>query len=241
MLELDDILERINQKHAVEAVPLKIAGKTLNVLQIKDFEEYIKKLVDEGNVDFKGLPFWAKVWDASFLLAYFLGKQPVVDGRRMLEIGAGTGVVGLYAALCGHNVTISDVDEDALLFARANALMNGLAGVKILRLDWNEPDVQQRYDVIFGSEVVYDRESYPQLVGFLQKALAPGGIIFLAKNAGLHTPRFFAELTKSFELKESVQEIRTDDECQRICLYAVRRKQGNPMDSDRRNHSARQG
>ena len=47
-----------------------------------------------GPVACLDLPFWAKVWEASFVLAYFLGRQPVVPGRRILEIGAGIGVVG---------------------------------------------------------------------------------------------------------------------------------------------------
>ena len=93
--------------------------------------------------------------------------------------------------LCGHRITITDINEDALLFARANALLNGLTGLEIRKLDWSDPGETHRYDVIVGSEVVYDRRSYPLLVDFLRRSLTPDGVIFLAKNADLPAPDIF--------------------------------------------------
>lgn len=226
--ELDHVMDLIGLKYAVDVVPLTIGNKTLKILQLKDFEEYLVELIDEKGAKFKDLPFWAKVWDASFILAYFLGRQPVVLGQQMLEIGAGIGIVGIYAALCGHQVTLTDINDDALLFARANALLSGVPQVRVLKLDWTSPDLPRTYDVIVGSEVVYDRSSYPALVQFLRNALSPEGIIFLAKNAELHAPMFFAELTKYFEFKQNTQTVKTSDEPCKISLYAIRRKQGQP-------------
>jgi len=222
--ELDDLMDRIGRKYDVEAVPLRIGDRTLKILQLKDFEAYLEELIEGKGAGIGDLPYWAKVWDASILLAYFLGRQPVAVGRQILEIGAGIGVVGIYAALCGHRVTISDIDDDALLFARANVLLNDLTGVEVKKIDWNTPELGRSYDVIAGSEVVYQRETYPALVNFLRRALAPEGMIFLAKNAGLNTPKFFEELTRYFELKQTIQNIRSEGEDQRIALYAIRRK-----------------
>jgi predicted nicotinamide N-methyase len=224
MSELDLLMEQIKRNYDVEAVPLRIGDKTLKLLQFENFEKYLEALVEAKPVGLMDLPYWAKVWDSSFLLAYFLGKQPVVLGRRMLEIGTGIGVVGIYTGLCGHRVTITDINEDALLFARANALLNSATQVDVRRLDWNDCAGIEPYDVIFGSEVVYDRKSYASLVNFLDKALAPNGIIFLAKDYTLQTPSFFAELTKLFEFKETTQSVRSDGESRKICLYAIRRK-----------------
>ncbi|MFZ2447739.1 MAG: methyltransferase [Syntrophobacteraceae bacterium] len=223
MSELEATLEQIRRKYKVETVPLKLGGKEMNVLQIADFESYLEDLIETQNVGPMDLPYWAKLWDTSLILAYFLGKQPVVPWRRMLEIGAGVGVVGLYASLCGHNVTITDIEEDALLFAKANVLLNGGAA-RVQKLDWSTPDIGERYEVIFGSEVIYDRKTYPLLVAFLQKALAPNGTIFLAKNTSLHAPAFFEELTRYFKFKHTVQTVRSGEETQQVSLYAVRFK-----------------
>lgn len=224
MSELDELLDQIKSKYAVEIVSLKIGDKTLKLLQIKDLEEYIAGLVEAGSVPILDLPFWAKVWESSFLLAYFLGRRPVLLGQRMLEIGGGIGVVGIYAAMCGHNVTITDINEDALLFARANVLLNGVTRAQVQKLDWNETNLPEPYDVIVGAEVIYDRESYPLLVNFLRSAIVPGGMIFLAKNANLHAPKFFVELTRYFEFKQNVQTIGNGEDAKKIELFAIRLK-----------------
>jgi EEF1A lysine methyltransferase 3 len=224
MPELNELMEQISSKFAIETVPLRIGDKVLKIIQIKDYEEYILDQIDAGDPNVTEAPFWAKLWEASFVLAYFLGKQPVKPNCQMLEIGAGIGTVGIYAALCGHRITITDINEDALLFARANALLNGLSDLEIRRLDWSDPGETRLYDVVVGSEVVYDRRSYPLLVDFLRRVLAPDGVIFLAKNADLPAPTFFEELTRCFEFKTTSQSLRMDGESQQIELFAVRHK-----------------
>ncbi len=224
MSELDRVMEQIGSKFTVETIPVKIGERVLKVVQIKDYEEFILDRIEADDPNVTEAPFWAKLWEASFLLAYFLGKQPVRPHHHLLEIGAGIGIVGIYAALCGHRITVTDINEDALLFARANALLNGLTDLEIRKLDWSDLGETRRYDAIVGSEVVYDRRSYPLLVSFLSRSLAPDGVIFLAKHADLPAPSFFEELTKCFVFKKTSQSLRMDDEAQQIELFAVRHK-----------------
>ena len=227
-LELEQLMAQIENKYAVEIAPLKIAGKTMRILQLTDFEQYIEDFVENSRAEAVELPYWAKIWEATLLLAYFLGKQPVVRGQRVLEIGAGLGVAGIYAALCGHDVTISDDNQEALLFARANALLNDSPQVVVRKLDWQYPDLSDQFDVIIGAEVVYDRQLYPDLVQFFCSILKPQGMIFLAKNAQLPAPAFFSELTRHFEFKQTVQTVSADGDPQQIVLYAIRHKSGRP-------------
>jgi EEF1A lysine methyltransferase 3 len=222
--ELDALMEQIGSKFAVETVPLEIGEKVLTILQLKDYEEYILNQIETEDPDVTNAPFWAKVWEASLLLAYFLGKQPVNRQHHLLEIGAGIGIVGVYAAVCGHRVTITDINEDALLFAKANALLNGLRDVEICRLDWSDAGETRQYDMLIGSEVVYDRRSYALLVDFMRRTVKLDGMIFLAKNADLPAPTFFTELAKYFEFKKTSQTLRRDGEAQQIELFAVRHK-----------------
>ena len=142
MPELEELLKQIGQKYCVEAVPLGLGGKELKILQLTDFEAYLEELLESQQVGPMDLPYWARVWESSLLLAYFIGKQPLVPWQRMLEIRAGMGVVGTYASLCGHQVTITEINEDALLFARANVLLNG-AKAEVRKLDLNEPEIER--------------------------------------------------------------------------------------------------
>lgn len=220
--ELEELLKKIRRKYNVDSVPLKVGGKELKVVQFADFESYLEELIDSQQIGPKDLPYWARLWESSLLLAYFIGKQPLVPWQQMLEIGAGLGVAGTYASLCGHQVTITDTHEDALLFARANVLLNG-AKAAVRRLDLKTPEINGPYEVIFGAEIVLDPSSYPLLVSFLTKALAPNGTAFLASSSP-RVPAFFEELTKYFKFKQTVQTVRFGGEPQQVSLYAVRFK-----------------
>lgn len=52
------------------------------------------------------------VWDAALVLAKFLetGAWPL-SRRAVLELGAGTGAVGIMAATLGADVTLTDLQE----------------------------------------------------------------------------------------------------------------------------------
>ena len=170
------------------------------------------------------LPFWGKIWEASILLAAYLTAQPVLPGRKILEIGTGLGVSGLFAAAHGHEVTLSDHTEEILRFIRANVLLNNLSHVPIINVDWTEPAGEERYDWIIGAEVIYHRPTYDDLVRFLQQTLKPHGTIFLAKSTSLPADTFFAKLTQHFKFKRLDKVMRSEDQEFAISLYAIKRK-----------------
>jgi release factor glutamine methyltransferase len=61
--------------------------------------------------------------------SYMLAK--CVDKRafgRVLDLGTGTGLQGIVAALNGCDVTFADISQKALDCAKANACMNGVNG-----------------------------------------------------------------------------------------------------------------
>ncbi len=99
MSELDDLMGQISGRFPIETVPLRIGDHVLQIIQLKDYEEYILDRIEAEDPDVTAAPFWAKLWEAGLLLATFLGKQPVNAACHMLEIGAGIGIVGIYAAL----------------------------------------------------------------------------------------------------------------------------------------------
>ncbi|XP_064494774.1 EEF1A lysine methyltransferase 3-like [Pseudopipra pipra] len=60
-----------------------------------------------------GLGTAGNVWEAALSLCRFLGEQRLdLGGRRVLELGAGTGIVGIFAAMLGAGggaeVTLTD-------------------------------------------------------------------------------------------------------------------------------------
>ena len=223
--DLDEILKDIEKDYKTEIVPITVSGRSLRCLRLADLDEIILDQLDKGDISGAELPYWGKIWEASILLAAYLIAQPVVPERKILEIGTGLGVSGLFAAACGHDVTLSDHKKEIIRFIRANTLLNKLDNVPIINLDWTEPTLNQLYDWIVGSEVVYHRPTYDSLVQFFLQALKPHGTIFLAKSTSLPANAFFSKLTQYFKFKKLDKVIRSGDQQFAISLYAIKRKE----------------
>jgi predicted nicotinamide N-methyase len=222
--ELDKLLKDIDKDYNTEIVPITISGRSLRCLSIADLDEIILDRLDEGGLNGTELPYWGKIWEASILLAAYLMAQPVVPGRRILEIGTGLGISGLFAAACGHDVTLSDHKKEIIRFIRANTLLNKLDKVPVIKVDWTKPTSNQLYDWIVGSEVVYHRPTYDALVQFFQQTLKPHGTIFLAKSTSLPANVFFSKLTQYFKFKQLDKVMRSGDQQFAISIYAIKRK-----------------
>ncbi len=72
--------------------------------------------------------YWALCWGSGLGLAQLLYRNPHwVRGRRVLDFGSGSGVVGIAALRNGAaSVTACDNDADARTATLANARLNGV-------------------------------------------------------------------------------------------------------------------
>ena len=121
---LDQILADIRKTFDVDFVPLQLDDGQLEVLNINNMQSHLDGLLARHAIHdpLKDLPLWAKVWPGSFVLGRFLRKlEP--EGKTMLELGGGCGVLSLVASRYGfRHIVTSDIVNDALQFARANVL-----------------------------------------------------------------------------------------------------------------------
>ena len=207
---LDDLLALAGKKYALEFEPVSAAGVTLHILKIADMRERLDRAIIQNALDdaLNTLPLWAKIWPASLILGHVLRHLP--QGRRnFLEIGAGCGVTGLIAAALGfEQVCISDVNEDALLFARINILKNGLQGrAEVRRVDLQSDTLGQRFSVIAGSEILYLEHLYNPLLTFLKRHLAAPAAgqalpqVLLATDHQRKAESFFTLAEKAFRVE----------------------------------------
>src|SRR5947207_11775511 len=73
-------------------------------------------------------PFWAFAWAGGQALARYLLDHPeTVAGREVLDIGSGSGIVAIAAALAGaKRVVAADIDRFAAAAITLNAPLNGV-------------------------------------------------------------------------------------------------------------------
>jgi release factor glutamine methyltransferase len=83
--------------------------------------------------------------DDSFLMLDTITKL-AVEGREVLDMGTGSGILGLFCAMRGATVTLTDIDEAALQHAKKAAGLLGL-GVQIILSDMFSK-VQGQFDLV---------------------------------------------------------------------------------------------
>ncbi|KAJ8604814.1 hypothetical protein CTAYLR_001011 [Chrysophaeum taylorii] len=115
-----------------------------------------------------------RVWPAAeSLCRHLLIEEPSMAGEEVLELGAGHGAVGIFAAKLGaERVEITDRSEEVLNLARRNAA--GLANVRVRRYRWGEP-VGFCPSLVLGSDITYDIESHEALCWTLGEVVLRGG------------------------------------------------------------------
>lgn len=109
-------------------------------------------------------PYWSFCWASGQVLAEFLIRNPEwVAGRCVVDVGPGSGVVAIAAALAGARKVIAcDLDDDALTATRVNAEENGVQVVLSQDLD----RALQEADLVTAADILYDRENLGLLARF---------------------------------------------------------------------------
>jgi len=105
--------------------------------------------------------YWAFCWGSGLALARLLLDEPAwVKGRTVVDLGPGSGVVAIAAALAGAaRVVACDNDPDALAATAANAALNGVT----VELVDDLAKVPPGQDLLVMADVLYDRSNLPLL------------------------------------------------------------------------------
>ena len=204
---LDELLDAAKSRYDVRFEPVTIAGDTLELLQVADLDALIERQVQAAGNGPVELPYWAKIWPAAMLLGHFLPHLGPGDGRSLIDLGAGIGVCGLFAARRGFKVLLTDIHPDALLFSRINILHNGLDGMAdVARADFTADRLGRRFDVALGAEVLYMEDAYRGLLKFLlaHVGLSGDSEAVLAKDYTRKASRFLGMADKEFAIAERV-------------------------------------
>jgi len=228
---LDTLLQKAGQKFQVGFEPVKINNITLDILQIRNMDEYLEKLADKNSSTAPlELPFWAKIWPASILMSYSLDQLENAPQKTVLEIGAGVGLCGLYSAALGFRTKITDNNKDALLFSQINALKNNLEDrIKVCHADMKDSSLENRFDYILGSEILYIEKLNQALVEFISAHLKPGGRAILSADYKRQSNKFFQLAAEHFDIQQKTigyKEANSEGKQEKfLCsIYSLKRK-----------------
>ena len=134
-------------------------------------------------------PFWAAAWPGGQALArYVLDHPELVAGRSVLDLGSGSGLVAVAAALAGAiDVVASEIDPFGVTAIPLNAELNGVRPIRVLGdvLGSAPPDV----DVVLAGDVCYDRVMSERVLPYLAAARARGAEVLLGDPGRPYVPK----------------------------------------------------
>ncbi len=212
-------LESFHREYDTEQTEVNINGRAFRIYVPQSLERFI----DAEDV-FNKFPMWAKLWEASGVLASFLATLPVDPAKQFLELGAGLGLVSTAAASWGHNITATEYNSHALNFVYANAQANNCKDLTIYQLDWHNPAPLGTFDYIVGSEIVYHERDFDTLEAVLKNYLRPDGEIILAERLHKTSAAFFQRMQQNYHVSAQKKIIRGDDQEIRMVLCRMTAK-----------------
>jgi predicted nicotinamide N-methyase len=134
-------------------------------------------------------PYWAYHWAGGTVLARYLLDHPeTAAGKRVIDLGTGSGIVAIAAAKCGAGcVTAIDVDPIAVAAAGLNAAANGVAIDAVCKdiLDQPPPEV----DLCVAGDLFYNASLAKRALPFLAQCRNAGIDVLIGDPGRQPLPR----------------------------------------------------
>lgn len=173
---------------ATHELRLREGAPTIRVRELAILEPVVQSVLGKtgaAHEDKTGL----SIWGTSIVLSRWLAEQSeTLRGKTVLELGAGCGLGGLTTViLCGaKGVCMTDVNSKTLDNLRHNINLNqaalGSSRVMAAALDWTDKKTWApllkawgKFDVIVGSDLVYDKSVVSPFVDVVDGLMKPKG------------------------------------------------------------------
>ncbi|TCA11025.1 MULTISPECIES: class I SAM-dependent methyltransferase [Rhizobium] len=134
-------------------------------------------------------PYWAYPWAGGAVLArHLLDRPEMVSGRRVLDLGAGSGLVAIAAAKAGAaTVTAIDIDANAIVAIGLNAAINAvdIAAVAADIIEESPPVT----DLLVVGDLFYDPSLALRVMAFLRRCQASGIEVLIGDPERAYLPQ----------------------------------------------------
>lgn len=156
-----DLEARLERRFRTRETLVDLERRQVRILHPANADDLIS---EEDFIRDERMPYWADLWPSSLMLSRSMVNE-VGKSAPLLELGCGSGLVTVAAAIAGYNVLATDYYDDALLFTQANVERN-LPGamVRTREVDWRQmpPDLGT-FPRVIAADVLYE-PTYGDLV-----------------------------------------------------------------------------
>jgi len=150
--------------------------QSMTIREIGDFKYYVgsdPKMRARLRAKTRPKEHGNKIWATSLVLINYLHGNPFdLKGLRVLEVGCGWGLLGVYLAkVHGCHVTCTDLDEHVLPIVKLHADLNEVT-IKTKRSSFDDfkESFLNNFDLIIGAKVCYSEEIGGDIINLVQRA-----------------------------------------------------------------------
>lgn len=124
-------------------------------------------------------PLFGVIWPSGLVLAHYMATHQTA-GKRILEMGCGMALSSLLLNQRHDDITATDYHPEAGFFLERNAQLNNGDAINFRRIDWaDETGDLGLFDIIIGSDLLYEDEHIKLVADFIQKHASPACEVIL--------------------------------------------------------------
>lgn len=144
------------------------------------------------------------VWDCGMLMVDFLCSCYIteIQSCNVLELGCGTGLVGLSANMLGASkVLLSDI----VLTEGLQHSLEVMPSIQYEHYDWNDENTPKSilcpWNVVLCSDVLYESKNHPALLKLIDKLTFDRLIFAYKRRHDEEEKQFFEQLSTKFTIR----------------------------------------
>jgi len=226
-----------NRKYDVKTKKYSVGTEWISIMMVNDTNRLLDEMSVEDHLLETHFPFWAELWPSALALARYIWDNVNFQGERVLELGCGLGLVGIVARKKQAKILMTDYNDDALMFAKCNAIKNKCVrkphrrqrlteDIQFRRMDWQHPNLDnQKFKYILASDIIYEEQNWVPIVNIFNAHLEEHGEAMLAEPNRPNAQRFFEILQhRGFSLIQIPKTVLLSGRVSYVSIYRIQRK-----------------
>jgi 2-polyprenyl-3-methyl-5-hydroxy-6-metoxy-1,4-benzoquinol methylase len=137
-----------------------------------------------------------------------VSKLPL-QGKSVLDLGCGSGLIGICAALCGAEVTCTDINEAAVANTVHNATLNDVR-IESLISDAYDSIGSRRFDIIVANCPLPDLSLFRKVLHEGIEHVEDNGLLMMWATSAFDVKRCESMMFETWDCVEVLREIRYD-------------------------------
>ncbi|WP_342246562.1 class I SAM-dependent methyltransferase [Pseudomonas sp. OTU5201] len=150
---------------------ISVGDMDFHIRSLLDHQQYHdpEMVAENLGISPESWPLFGQIWPSGQVLALAMLTMDL-EGKRILEVGAGLALASLVVHRRGGDITASDYHPLIPDFLKENLRLNDLGPLKYQAADWSDlEDGLGVFDMIIGSDLIYERGQPALLADFIDR------------------------------------------------------------------------